>query len=113
MILILGLDLTGSTPTYKSGLHVDRRLRVYLDPTRCKGVGRCEAVCPTDVFIVDRRRHLASQPGLARCVQCGACIVQCPCDALCFHGPGGRVVTPETIRRFRLNLLGKRMVKVR
>lgn len=112
VILILGLDLTGSTPTYKSGLHADRRLRIGLDEARCKGAGRCEAVCPASVFVVDRRRHLASLPGIERCVQCGACIVQCPCDALCFQAPDGRVVTPETIRRFKLNLLGRRMIEV-
>lgn len=112
VILVLGLDLTGSTPTYKSGLHADRRLRITLDKEHCQGAGRCEEVCPVGVFVVDRHRHLATLPGITGCVQCGACIVQCPCDALSFHGPGGRVVTPGTVRRFKLNLLGKRMVSV-
>jgi ferredoxin len=41
-------------------------------------------------------------------VQCGACIVQCPFDALYFASPNGDVVAPDTVRRFKLNLLGNR-----
>jgi ferredoxin len=47
-----------------------------------------------------------------RCVRCGACIVQCPKDALFFEDAAGRRIEPETIRRFKLNLLGKRTVSV-
>ncbi|MFQ6000166.1 MAG: 4Fe-4S binding protein, partial [Anaerolineae bacterium] len=46
-----------------------------------------------------------------RCVQCGACIVQCPFDALYFKSPKGEIILPETIRKFKLNLIGKRLVK--
>ncbi len=113
VILILGLDLTGSTPTYKSGLHADRHLRIHLDLVRCQGASRCEVVCPVGVFVVDREHHRAHLPARERCVQCGACIVQCPCDALYFQAPDGRIVPPETLRRYKLNLLGKRMVQVR
>jgi NAD-dependent dihydropyrimidine dehydrogenase PreA subunit len=110
VLLILGLDLMGSTPVYKSGLHEDRLLRIALDEEACKGAGFCETVCPKDVFEVDRERHRATLPRPGSCVQCGACIVQCPFDALFFEGEGGDVVTPGTIRRFKLNLLGRRLV---
>lgn len=43
-----------------------------------------------------------------QCVQCGACIVQCPFDALYFQSPDGDVITPDTVRQFKLNLLGSR-----
>jgi NAD-dependent dihydropyrimidine dehydrogenase PreA subunit len=112
VLLILGLDLTGSTPLYKSGLHEDRLLRIELDETRCKGAGFCESVCPKDVFEVDHHRKLASLPRADQCVQCGACIVQCPFDALSFRSPDGGVVEPETVRRFKLNLIGTRKVDV-
>jgi NAD-dependent dihydropyrimidine dehydrogenase PreA subunit len=111
VILLLSLDLTGSTPVYKSGLHEDRLLRITLDPERCKGAAFCEQVCPVDVFVMDQSRRLVTLPRAAQCVQCGACIVQCPFDALYFGSPGGEVVAPETVRRFKLNLLGKRLVK--
>lgn len=109
VLLILGLDLTGSTPTYKSGLHEDRLLEISLAPERCKAAGFCETVCPKDVFEMPPGRHrVVTLPRAEQCVQCGACIVQCPFDALFFRGPTGDVVAPETVRRFKLNLLGSR-----
>jgi NAD-dependent dihydropyrimidine dehydrogenase PreA subunit len=111
VVLLLSLDLMGSTPIYKSGLHEDRLLLIVLDETRCKGAGFCERVCPVDVFEVDHSRHLATLPRPAQCVQCGACIVQCPFDALSFRSPTGDVVLPDSVRRFKLNLLGKRLVR--
>ena len=113
VLLILGLDLLGSTPIHKSGLHPDRLLRIELDPQRCKGAGFCEQVCPVNVFRVDPDQRLAFLPGSGQCVQCGACIVQCPFDALHFRGPTGAIVAPDTIRRFKLNLLGNRTVVAR
>jgi NAD-dependent dihydropyrimidine dehydrogenase PreA subunit len=113
VLLILGLDLMGSTPTYKSGLHKDRLLRIELDAEQCKGAGLCEQVCPTNVFAVDYDRRLAFLPKEKQCVQCGACIVQCPFDALHFRSPTGDIVAPDTIRRFKLNLLGNRTVIAR
>lgn len=110
ILLILGLDLMGSTPNYKSGLHKDRLLRVELDPELCKGAGFCEQVCPTNVFSIDHQQKMALLPRLDQCVQCGACIVQCPFDALHFTSPNGEVVMPETIRKFKLNLMGQRKV---
>jgi NAD-dependent dihydropyrimidine dehydrogenase PreA subunit len=111
IVLILGLDLTGSTPVYKSGLHEDRLLRIVLDAERCKGAAFCEQVCPTGVFELDHVRRLAKLQRVERCVQCGACIVQCPFDALYFETPAGQMVAPETIRTYKLNLLGARKVR--
>ncbi len=105
---ILSLDLAGSTPTYKSGLHEDRLLAIALDEERCRGAGFCEQVCPTRVFEMDVARRRATLPRAGACVQCGACIVQCPFDALSFRAPDASVIEAETVRRFKLNLLGKR-----
>jgi ferredoxin len=46
-----------------------------------------------------------------RCVRCGACVVQCPMDALSFEDESGRRVEPETIRRYKLNMMGRRAVE--
>ncbi|MFQ5679036.1 MAG: HgcAB-like fusion protein [Gemmatimonadota bacterium] len=110
-VLTLSLDLAGSTPVFKSGLHADRRLRIVLEPDRCRGAAFCEQVCPVEVFRVDEARRLATLPGAQGCVQCGACVVQCPFDALRFEGPEGEIVTPEVVRTFKLNLLGHRAVR--
>lgn len=113
LVLLLGLDLTGSTPVYKSGTHEDRQFRVVLDEEKCRGAAFCQQVCPRDCYEVDEQRHKAAMPRADRCVQCGACIVQCPFDALYFRSPSGAVVPPETVRRFKLNLMGKRAARGR
>lgn len=105
VLLLLGIDLAGSTPLYKSWTHQERRYRVALAPERCIACGRCARVCPRGVFAVT---DVAAQPYADRCEQCGACIVQCPTDALAFTNPDGERVPPESIRRYKLNLLGRR-----
>lgn len=112
VILLLSIDLMGSTPIYKSGLHPDRLLKINIDENKCKGAGFCEQVCPRNCYKVDKSRHIATIPGIEKCVRCGACIVQCPFDALYFKSPTGELIYPETIRKFKINLLGKRLVKV-
>jgi ferredoxin len=108
VVLIVSIDLSGSTPVLKSGLHPDRLFKVTLDAEACTVCGTCERVCPRNCFQVDRQAHETTMPGAARCVQCGACVVQCPADALYFRGPKGNVILPDTIRRFKLNLMGHR-----
>jgi NAD-dependent dihydropyrimidine dehydrogenase PreA subunit len=109
IVLILSIDLMGSTPLHKSGLHEDRVLEIIIDAERCKGVAACEAVCPRNCYDIDRVRHTATIPRAERCVHCGACIVQCPLDALSFKSPKGVTIPPATIRKYKLNLMGKRI----
>ena len=110
IVVVLSMDLMGSTPTYKSGLHEDRLLNVIIDKDKCKGVGFCEQVCPRNCYELDKERKIAAAPRAERCVQCGACIIQCPFDALYFRTPTGDIIPPDQIRRFKLNLMGKRTV---
>jgi len=46
------------------------------------------------------------------CIQCGACVAQCPEDALRLRYDDGRIVEAATIRRTRMNMLGRRTVAV-
>lgn len=110
VVAILTVDLMGSTPVYKGGFQEDRLLHIVLDGELCTGVGLCEHVCPTDVFQVDHQQRVAIVAKAEGCVQCGACIVQCPCDALHFRSATGAIVPPDTVRRFKVNLLGRRLV---
>lgn len=105
VVLLLALDLAGSTPLYKSWTHAEQSHRVTLDPERCIGCERCAQVCPRGVFVV---AEVATLPFADRCEQCGACIVQCPTDALAFTTPNGKQIPPEVIRRYKLNLMGLR-----
>ena len=108
VVLMLSIDLMGSTPVYKSTLHDERFLKIIVDMGRCRGVGFCEDVCPKNCFDVDDDQHMARAKRVDRCVQCGACIVQCPFDAISFRSPEGKAILPETIRTYKLNLMGKR-----
>lgn len=112
IVLVLSLDLMGSTPLHKSGLHEDRLLKVILDGEKCKVAGCCGRVCPRNCFKVDKQRHITTMPRPDRCVQCAACIVQCPFDALYLKSPKGKIINAETIRKFKLDLMGKRLVNV-
>lgn len=109
VVALVSMDLMGSTPLYKSGLHEDRLLQVHLDTELCKGAAFCEDVCPRNCFTVDHTRRLATRPRADACVQCGACLVQCPFDALSFSTPDGGTIPPDVIRTYKLNLMGKRV----
>jgi len=113
VVLIIFIDLAGSTPVYKGGLHKESLLHVVLDKKRCKGTGVCEDICPRNCFEIDRKNHIAKMPRINLCEQCGACIVQCPSDALWFESPDYKIIPPETIRKYKLNLIGKRIVNVK
>jgi ferredoxin len=105
MVLLLGLDLAGSTPLFKSWSHEERGHAVELDLEQCIVCGRCAQVCPRGVFVV---ADTVSMPQAERCEQCGACIVQCPVDALGFITPDGARLPPGHIRRCKLDLMGRR-----
>ncbi len=107
---VMGLDMKGNTPTYKSGTHEDRLLTIFVDEGKCKGDGICTEICPKDCYEI-REDGAAKMVRADSCVQCGACVIQCPFDALYFKDPEGGTVPPESIRRFKLNLMGKRVVR--
>jgi len=110
-VVIISIDLKGSTPLYKSGFH-ENRLKIFLDEKKCKGTGICEQVCPRNCFEINRNKHLAIINRADQCILCGACIVQCPFNALYFISPENEIISPETVRTFKLNLSGKRLVKL-
>jgi NAD-dependent dihydropyrimidine dehydrogenase PreA subunit len=109
IILLLTIDIKGHTSSYKGSLLEGELLKVTLDKSRCKVAGFCEQVCPRNCFELNKDQHAATMPGADRCIKCGACIVQCPFDALSFEGLKGEIIPPETIRKFKLNLMGKRL----
>ncbi len=107
---VLTADYAGSTPIESGGFFEQRLWKITLDLERCRGVYSCWEVCPEACF---EKREDRRQVDLAhddRCVRCGACVVQCPMDALYFEDPAGRRIEPDTIRRYKLNLLGRRTV---
>lgn len=112
LMLLISMDLAGSTPMYKSGLHDDRLLHVELNADTCEGRAMCREVCPKNCYIIDAVSHKAEIAKPDECVQCGACIVQCPEDALAFVTPAGDRIPPDVIRTYKLNMLGTRTTSI-
>jgi NAD-dependent dihydropyrimidine dehydrogenase PreA subunit len=112
LVLLVGMDLAGSTPIYKSGLHEDRLLHIDLNVYACRGRAMCWEVCPKNCYVIDTQRHKAGIALPDACVQCGACVVQCPENALAFVTPSGELISPQTVRTYKLNMLGRRTVRV-
>jgi Pyruvate/2-oxoacid:ferredoxin oxidoreductase delta subunit len=111
-VLITGLltfDFAGSSPTAASGMFEERAFHIVLDLERCTGAYNCWAVCPEACFDKRPGTHKIEITHGDRCIRCGACVVQCPQDALAFETPDARRVEPEQIRRFKLNMLGRRV----
>jgi len=112
---ILTYDYTGSTPTEGGSHFEERRWNITLDRERCEGIYSCWEVCPRACFEKPASEDAGGERkvDLARsehCIRCGACVVQCPEDALHFEDETGQRVEPDSIRRFKLNLMGRRAV---
>lgn len=112
--VILKFDFEGSTPWYGSVVADTTRsaAHIELSAERCRGAADCVQVCPKGVFEMDGRRRVSVVTRPDECLQCGACIVQCPHDALQFRYDDGRVLGPDIIRSTRLNLAGRRAVRI-
>ncbi|MGO8918645.1 MAG: HgcAB-like fusion protein [Stellaceae bacterium] len=111
---VLSIDLAGTTPWYGSYINTfHNEAHIELVADRCTGAAECVQVCPRDVLKMNGRRRKVEIKNPGQCIQCGACIVQCPTDALRFRYDDGRVVEAPTIRRTRMNMLGRRSVEVR
>jgi NAD-dependent dihydropyrimidine dehydrogenase PreA subunit len=108
VVLLLGFEIRGTTPLFPSSFQ--KGLGVRLDEDLCRGAGFCSDVCPRVGFMVEEGARKARLNHEDDCLQCGACVVQCPFDALYLVGPDGGKIPPSTIRTYKINLLGKRTV---
>ena len=111
---VLSIDLAGTTPWY--GSYINRfhnEAHIDLVEDKCTGAAECVQVCPRNVLQMNGHRRKVEIRRPEQCIQCGACIVQCPEDALRFSYEDGRVVEARTIRRTRMNMVGRRTVDVR
>jgi len=107
---LLTFDYTGSTPLEGGSHFAERNWHITLDENSCEGVFRCWEVCPEACFERDEPRRKVILAHDDRCIRCGACVVQCPKDALFLEDENGERIDPDVIRRFKLNLLGERKV---
>ena len=109
---LLSLDIAGTTPWHPGTINsISNQFRLELVEDRCTGSAECVEVCPRNVLQMNGRNHLVQIERPDDCLLCGACIVQCPDDALRYRFEDGRVVEPDTVRSTHLNLLGRRTAR--
>jgi NAD-dependent dihydropyrimidine dehydrogenase PreA subunit len=53
---------------------------LQYDPAECIGCKMCEAVCPHAVFVMNGRLAELARP--EACMECGACQLNCPTNAI-------------------------------
>lgn len=78
-----------SSPTFLSSLteHWEiaknlRHLEIHFDPEKCTGVYQCYEVCPIGCWTPDRANHTVIFHDGDKCIACGACVLQCPEEAI-------------------------------
>lgn len=59
-----------------------RGMRIHLDVEKCSGAWQCYAVCPVDCWTPNYAARVVEFHGEDVCVACGACVLQCPEDAI-------------------------------
>jgi NAD-dependent dihydropyrimidine dehydrogenase PreA subunit len=59
-----------------------RYLEIHFSPEKCKGVWQCYNVCPVGCWTPDYDRRKVIFHDGARCIACGACVLQCPEEAI-------------------------------
>lgn len=59
-----------------------RYLEIHFDPSKCKGVWQCYNVCPVGCWTPNYQTRLVIFHDAERCIACGACVLQCPQDAI-------------------------------
>lgn len=65
-------------------------MSVKVDPSKCRGCGLCEEVCPAGAIRVDSVAHVDP----AACLDCGACMDECPNGALAMVEAGATSESP-------------------
>lgn len=106
VVLFLGIEIRGTTPLFKGSFMEGQIL--HLDENLCRGAGFCAEVCPMVRFSLKDGIRKASLTEIDSCVNCGACVVQCPFDALYFVDRKGEKIPPADIRTYKINMMGKR-----
>ena len=81
--------MSESNPTLWSSLteHLElartlRKLEIHLDAEKCKGTWQCYEVCPVGLWTPDYKTRVAVIDNTLPCIACGACVLQCPEDAI-------------------------------
>lgn len=66
-----------------------RYLQIKFDPDKCTGVWQCYEVCPIGCWTPDYGKRVVMFHDAELCIACGACVLQCPQDAIQLTVPSG------------------------
>ncbi len=60
------------------------KMAIHFDEAKCAGDWACYQVCPVGCWSPDhaRRKAVFHDRANEQCVACGACVLQCPQDAI-------------------------------
>lgn len=61
-------------------LYLKNVVTLELDSNKCNGCGLCAIVCPHSVFEIFEKK--AEIIGRDFCIECGACVQNCPFEAI-------------------------------
>jgi NAD-dependent dihydropyrimidine dehydrogenase PreA subunit len=59
-----------------------RTLQIHFYPQKCKGIWQCYEVCPVGCWTPNYKERVAVFHNPEKCIACGACVLQCPEDAI-------------------------------
>jgi NAD-dependent dihydropyrimidine dehydrogenase PreA subunit len=59
-----------------------RKLQIRFYPEKCRGVWQCYNVCPVGCWTPDYQKRVVIFHDPEKCIACGACVLQCPQDAM-------------------------------
>jgi NAD-dependent dihydropyrimidine dehydrogenase PreA subunit len=59
-----------------------RKLQIRFYPEKCRGVWQCYNVCPVGCWTPDYQKRVVIFHDPEKCIACGACVLQCPQDAI-------------------------------
>ena len=57
-------------------------LEIHFYPEKCRGVWQCYNVCPVGCWTPDYEKRVVVFHDKEKCIACGACVLQCPEDAI-------------------------------
>lgn len=57
-------------------------LEIHFNQEKCKGIWQCYNVCPVGCWTPDTASRKVVFHDKERCIACGACVLQCPEDAI-------------------------------
>lgn len=61
-------------------IYLKNTATIRLDPEKCNGCRKCTEVCPHAVFeMKEKKAHITD---MDRCMECGACALNCEAGAL-------------------------------